>query len=427
MTEKGLHLDHVIELEVDEDALVDRITGRFTCARCNTPYHDRYKLPAKAGVCDVCGETEFKRRADDNEEAVRTRMAEYRAKTAPILPHYEAQGIVRRVDGMASVEAVSGAIAAILDGCCNPRSPWAARVEAGSFIFSREADGYCRLAAKDQSYSLPSRRRGVKPFEKKMAIGGLIVAVGSLGIAALEYTKMSAVPSGPPQELPPVRIQVEPVAPAPPARLPRLLTERTIGRQLQYFEQISGPPQEVHGNRRHYQVDGCDLEIELGTEQQIEALSLLVTGACSFEWRDMAHNIVGLGRPEQTTIEQFLDNVGESGIYHLGGCTRSCGNMAAPEIWLQLFGSHADGYIDVTVAVGVNSAQEVDGLMRLAALVEANLGEDATYDLTETCDRRVIGWIRSTMGSLRIERVELRTNMPSIAPSAPTSCDLTRL
>jgi adenylate kinase len=109
-------LDYVIELEVDEDALVDRITGRFTCASCNTPYHDRYKQPVKAGTCDVCGSHEFKRRADDNEEAVRTRMAEYRAKTAPILPHYDAKGIVRRVDGMASVATVSKAIDAALDG-----------------------------------------------------------------------------------------------------------------------------------------------------------------------------------------------------------------------------------------------------------------------------------------------------------------------
>lgn len=113
---KGLHLDHVIELEVEEDALVDRIAGRFSCAKCNTPYHDRYKQPAVAGVCDVCGSREFKRRADDNAEAVRTRMAEYRAKTAPILPHYEAQGIVRRVDGMAAIEKVSKAIDKILDG-----------------------------------------------------------------------------------------------------------------------------------------------------------------------------------------------------------------------------------------------------------------------------------------------------------------------
>ena len=112
---RGRMLDFVIELEVDEDALVDRITGRFTCAVCNTPYHDRYKQPVKAGTCDVCGSHEFKRRADDNEEAVRTRMAEYRAKTAPILPHYEAQGIVTRVDGMAAMDEVSAAIETILD------------------------------------------------------------------------------------------------------------------------------------------------------------------------------------------------------------------------------------------------------------------------------------------------------------------------
>jgi adenylate kinase len=111
---KGLHLDHVIELMVDEDALVDRISGRFSCAVCNTPYHDRYQRPKVEGICDVCGSHEFKRRADDNEEAVRTRMAEYRAKTAPILPHYEAQGIVRRVDGMAPIGTVAQAIDAIL-------------------------------------------------------------------------------------------------------------------------------------------------------------------------------------------------------------------------------------------------------------------------------------------------------------------------
>jgi adenylate kinase len=113
---KGLHLDHVVELDVDEDALVERIAGRFSCAKCNTPYHDSFKQPVAAGVCDVCGSTEFKRRADDNEKAVRTRMTEYRAKTAPILPHYEAQNIVRRVDGMAAIGTVSKAIDAILDG-----------------------------------------------------------------------------------------------------------------------------------------------------------------------------------------------------------------------------------------------------------------------------------------------------------------------
>jgi adenylate kinase len=107
-------LDHVIELVVDEDALVDRITGRFTCGNCGEGYHDRHKQPAKAGVCDKCGSTEFKRRPDDNEETVRTRMAEYRAKTAPILPIYEARGIVARVDGMADMDAVGAAIAAVI-------------------------------------------------------------------------------------------------------------------------------------------------------------------------------------------------------------------------------------------------------------------------------------------------------------------------
>lgn len=111
---RGRTLDHVIELEVDEDALVERITGRFTCANCGEGYHDRFKLPAVEGSCDKCGHHEFKRRPDDNEETVRTRMAEYRAKTAPILPIYEARGIVTRVDGMASMDAVNDAIEAIL-------------------------------------------------------------------------------------------------------------------------------------------------------------------------------------------------------------------------------------------------------------------------------------------------------------------------
>lgn len=109
-------LAHVIELEVDEDALVERITGRFTCASCGEGYHDLFKMPKVEGECDKCKGHEFKRRPDDNEETVRTRMAEYRAKTAPILPIYEARGIVSRVDGMADMNDVSLAVAAILDG-----------------------------------------------------------------------------------------------------------------------------------------------------------------------------------------------------------------------------------------------------------------------------------------------------------------------
>ena len=116
LAERGMKLDHVIELLVDADALVDRITGRFSCSNCGTGYHDRYKLPRIDTLCDVCGSDQFKRRPDDNEETVRTRLAEYRAKTAPILPYYDARGLVRRVDGMAPIEEVERAIETILDG-----------------------------------------------------------------------------------------------------------------------------------------------------------------------------------------------------------------------------------------------------------------------------------------------------------------------
>lgn len=116
LADRGRKLDYVIELEVDEEALVARIVGRFTCAVCGAGYHDTFKQPKVPGTCDVCGSHEFKRRPDDNAETVRTRMAEYRAKTLPILPFYEARGLVRRVDGMAAMDAVTKAIGVILDG-----------------------------------------------------------------------------------------------------------------------------------------------------------------------------------------------------------------------------------------------------------------------------------------------------------------------
>ncbi len=116
LTERRRRLDHVIELAVDEDELVKRIVGRFSCAKCGAGYHDTFRPTKVPGVCDVCGSTEFKRRKDDNEETVRTRMSEYRAKTQPIFPFYEARGLVRRVNGMASVDEVAAEIDAILDG-----------------------------------------------------------------------------------------------------------------------------------------------------------------------------------------------------------------------------------------------------------------------------------------------------------------------
>ena len=114
LAQHGRKLDRVIELEVDEDELVRRIVGRYSCASCGAGYHDEFQRPTTPGVCDKCGSTEFKRRKDDNEETVRTRMAEYRAKTAPILPLYEARGIVSRVDGMAPIDNVTDAIERIL-------------------------------------------------------------------------------------------------------------------------------------------------------------------------------------------------------------------------------------------------------------------------------------------------------------------------
>jgi len=116
LAERGRGLDHVIELAVDEEELVKRITGRFTCASCGTGYHDEFRPTTVPGVCDACGSTQFARRPDDNEQTVRTRMAEYRAKTAPILPYYEARGLVRRVDGMAPIDEVAAQIDAILGG-----------------------------------------------------------------------------------------------------------------------------------------------------------------------------------------------------------------------------------------------------------------------------------------------------------------------
>ena len=111
----GQELDAVIELRVDEPELVERIAGRFTCARCGTGYHDLFKRPKIEGVCDVCGSTEFTRRADDSRDTVSARLAAYMRQTAPLLPHYQAQGRLFAVDGMAEIDEVTQQILAVLD------------------------------------------------------------------------------------------------------------------------------------------------------------------------------------------------------------------------------------------------------------------------------------------------------------------------
>jgi adenylate kinase len=107
LAKKGGKIDGVIELAVDEDALVERISGRFACAKCGAGYHDTFKQPKKPGVCDVCGSTDFTRRKDDNAETVKARLKAYREQTAPILPYYEKKGLLQRVDGMADPDAVT--------------------------------------------------------------------------------------------------------------------------------------------------------------------------------------------------------------------------------------------------------------------------------------------------------------------------------
>ena len=112
---RGDRLDAVIEMKVDPDALVARITGRFTCGNCGEVYHDQTKPTARPGVCDVCGSTDLRRRADDNEESLRKRLFEYYQKTSPLIGYYYAKGQLSAVDGLAEVEAVAEAIAKVLD------------------------------------------------------------------------------------------------------------------------------------------------------------------------------------------------------------------------------------------------------------------------------------------------------------------------
>jgi len=110
LAEKTLTLGKVIELRVDEEALVERITGRYSCSKCGAGYHDKFQKPKQDGVCDACGSTEFTRRSDDNEETVRSRLSAYHSQTAEIVPYYRAKGILAEIDGMQDIEDVTVAI-----------------------------------------------------------------------------------------------------------------------------------------------------------------------------------------------------------------------------------------------------------------------------------------------------------------------------
>ncbi|MEQ8249453.1 MAG: adenylate kinase [Alphaproteobacteria bacterium] len=116
LVQKGKQLSYVIELKIDDKILVERVVGRFTCAVCGEGYHDTFKPTKADGVCDRCGATEFKRRSDDNEQAMRTRLEAYHAQTAPLIDYYRGKSMLRSVDGSADFAAVTAQIAEILDG-----------------------------------------------------------------------------------------------------------------------------------------------------------------------------------------------------------------------------------------------------------------------------------------------------------------------
>ena len=115
LADMGLALDHVVEMKVKDEALVERITGRYSCAKCGAGYHDEFQKPAKEGGCDSCGSTEFSRRKDDNAETVTSRLEAYHTQTAPLLPYYEGKGVLAGVDGMAEIDEVTRQIEAVLE------------------------------------------------------------------------------------------------------------------------------------------------------------------------------------------------------------------------------------------------------------------------------------------------------------------------
>ena len=115
LEENGQSVTAAISLEVDDEAMIARVAGRFTCAKCGEGYHDEFKQPAVAGVCDKCGGTEFKRRADDNAETARARLEAYHAQTAPLIAHYKALGVLEEIDAMGSIDEIASGLGSIVE------------------------------------------------------------------------------------------------------------------------------------------------------------------------------------------------------------------------------------------------------------------------------------------------------------------------
>jgi adenylate kinase len=173
LEDKGLHLDHVIEMKVDDDLLVDRISGRFTCAVCGASYHDRNHKPKVEGVCDKCGSHQFARRPDDNPETVKTRLAAYHSQTAPILPYYRATGRLQSVNGMASIDNVTAALSRILDRTAAPKAaavgPKKSPAKAKPAAKKRTAKAASRKGAKATRRPAKAARKPVRKSRPKRA------------------------------------------------------------------------------------------------------------------------------------------------------------------------------------------------------------------------------------------------------------------
>ncbi|RYH11512.1 adenylate kinase [Tropicimonas sp. IMCC6043] len=112
---RGQKINAAISLEVEDDAMVERISGRYTCANCGEGYHDTFKKPEVEGVCDKCGGTEFNRRADDNAETVRSRLEAYHAQTAPLIEFYQARGVLKEVEAMGAIDEIAAKLAEIVE------------------------------------------------------------------------------------------------------------------------------------------------------------------------------------------------------------------------------------------------------------------------------------------------------------------------
>lgn len=122
LAESGQQIDAAISLEVEDAAMVTRISGRYTCSNCGEGYHDAFKPPPRDGFCDKCGAIEFKRRADDNAETVAKRLEAYHAQTAPLIAYYDGQGVLKRVDAMAEIGTIADALGEIVARFAKPRS-----------------------------------------------------------------------------------------------------------------------------------------------------------------------------------------------------------------------------------------------------------------------------------------------------------------